>query len=166
MSGSFTFSFSGRNGRISNVNEGLPKELQHENPKHSYLLLGERCGWLKMMERIRFKGSCPQVTITQKADKWYATFLFNITQSEYRRTHKRSSEKERFVGIDLGIEKYATLSDGIAIENPRFEENMHDRIRRISRQCNRKQFPRSKKQKANGILPSKNKILPPLSSTE
>lgn len=156
MSGSFTFSFSGRNGRISNVNEGLPKSLQHDNPKHSYVLIGERCGWVKMMERIRFKGTCSHVTIIQKADKWYATFLMKITPSEFRRTHKRASEKNRSVGIDLGIEKYATFSDGIAIENPRLEEKLHDRIRRVERQCNRKRFPRSKIQKATGIVPSKN----------
>lgn len=156
MSGSFTFSFSGRNGRISNINEGLPKHLQMENPKHSYILVGERCGWVKMRERVRFKGACPQVTITQKADKWYATFAIKITQNEFRRTHKRASEKERFVGIDLGIEKYATLSDGVAIENPRYGEKQHDRIRRVSRQCNRKQFPRTKAQKAAGLSPSNN----------
>lgn len=156
MSGSFTFSFSGRNGRISNVNEGLPKSLQHDNPKHSYVLIGERCGWVKMMERIRFKGTCSHVTIIQKADKWYATFLMKITPSEFCRTHKRASEKNRSVGIDLGIEKYATFSDGIAIENPRLEEKLHDRIRRVERQCNRKRFPRSKIQKATGIVPSKN----------
>ncbi|PYB67908.1 hypothetical protein DMB44_06705, partial [Thermoplasma sp. Kam2015] len=46
---------------------------------------------------------------------------------------------ENSVGIDLGIEKFATLSNGIAIENPGFIKKVEKRIKRLQKQLSRKQ---------------------------
>ena len=45
---------------------------------------------------------------------------------------------ENSVGIDLGVEKFVTLSDGITIENPRFIEKVEKRIKKLQKQLSRR----------------------------
>jgi putative transposase len=42
------------------------------------------------------------------------------------------------VGIDLGIEKFAILSDGISIDNPKFIKNVEKRIEKLQKELSRK----------------------------
>jgi len=45
---------------------------------------------------------------------------------------------ENSVGIDLGVEKFVTLSDRITIENPRFIEKVEKRIKKLQKQLSRR----------------------------
>ena len=55
---------------------------------------------------------------------------------EYEKTIKK--EKKEKVGIDLGISRLATLSDGIAFENPRYFDNNQAELGRLQKQLSRK----------------------------
>ena len=51
---------------------------------------------------------------------------------------KNPLSSENSIGIDLGVEKFATLSNGIAIENPRFITKMERRIKKVQKELSRK----------------------------
>ena len=74
-----------------------------------------------MAERLRFAGKILGVKILQDGDKFFVSIQVQITEEEYHRTHALASEKSKYraVGIDFGLDEAMTLSDGIAIHNPR-----------------------------------------------
>ena len=60
------------------------------------------------------EGKIKTCTITREADGWYASFACEV---EPKRIKHPSTET---VGVDVGIESFATLSTGEQIENPKF----------------------------------------------
>ncbi len=63
-------------------------------------------GWVKMREEVRFAGRILSVTISRKADAWYASFSIVVEYEPEVRTDASVA------GVDLGITALATLSDG------------------------------------------------------
>lgn len=77
------------------------------------------------------------VTVKRDADGWYLSVLLNLTE-DLPATIKLE-EARSAVGIDLGINKLVSLSDGSFVENPKFgassavRRRLRIRQRRISR---------------------------------
>ncbi|MEP7703533.1 transposase [Paraglaciecola sp. 25GB23A] len=63
-------------------------------------------GWLKMAEPIKYGGHINSMTITRTADKWYVSFSMDVEVSML------PSKSQARCGVDLGINKLATLSNG------------------------------------------------------
>jgi putative transposase len=63
-------------------------------------------GWVKMREEVRFAGRILSVTISRKADAWYASFAIEVEHEPEVRTDAS------VIGVDLGVTALATLSDG------------------------------------------------------
>ena len=112
--------------RLSETNRNSKKfsKLAHnEHGKHQYICMPNLPGgWVKMTEHIRFNyAKINNVCILQSGGKYYASFSLEITEEEYRRTHRNVGmvDTNRKVGIDMGIKSALILSDGIAIENPK-----------------------------------------------
>jgi putative transposase len=92
------------------------------------------------------------VTVKQKADGWYISVLLDLAESlPVLNADVRSS-----VGIDVGINRLVSLSDGSFIENPRFATNKKTRrrLRIRQRRVNRK-VKGSKNRAKAGILVAK-----------
>ncbi len=70
-------------------------------------------GLVRLKEELRYVGQIKSVTIVRKACKWYAAIVINTE----KRPHVRKNQG--MVGIDLGINKLATLSDGTVIQGPK-----------------------------------------------
>ena len=64
--------------------------------------------------------------------------IFTVEEPETQ--EQTLDEPAKVVGVDLGIEKLATLSDGRYLENPRPLERSLERIRTIQRALSRKKF--------------------------
>jgi len=79
------------------------------------------------------KGKIKTLTITKTpTNKWFA--CFSVKQDISPKKH--SSNK--IIGIDLGLENFATLSDNNTIENPRHLKKSLELLRRKSRQLSNK----------------------------
>ena len=113
-------------------------------PQHMQIK-GSRMYFPKFNEGIYFKGSenkleeikeIKQITITKSAGNYYCSMIYENNRGM---PEKIPLSNKNAIGIDLGIEKYATLSNGVAIENPRFVDSAEERIRRLQKQLNRKQ---------------------------
>ena len=124
--------------------------------KHQYVNI-PKLGYVKMSEQLRFNGKVMGVRISQEGEKFFASFQVQITEEEYKRTHpKASAEKKGAVGIDFGLKEAMTLSDGIAIHNPRIIRKHQKKITRLSRQLSKRQHARTKQERLNGVKQSNN----------
>ena len=79
-------------------------------------------------------GKIINVTISrEKNRKYYVSILYSLIDAKNKEFIPRS-----IIGIDLGIKKLLTLSDGIMIENNKYIEKYEKRIKRIQRELSRK----------------------------
>ncbi len=103
-----------------------------------------KIGWVRMAECLRFSGKIQSVTISKRADRWFASIAVDIPDAGYSESQVYSA-----VGIDLGVKRLATLSDGIVFENPATTKKFARRLRRSNKALARKQkwSRNSKKQK-------------------
>ena len=144
--------------RLSETNKNskkFAKLARNERGKHQYICMPNlRGGWVKMAEHIRFN----YVKISQSGGKFYASFSLEITEDEYLRTHRHveAVDANRKVGIDMGIKSALILSDGIAIENPRPLKKNQRKIKRLSRQLNKRFHPKTKEERLKGVRKSNN----------
>lgn len=103
-----------------------------------------KLGLVKLRERLRFEGKINNVVISQKANKFFASFSMEITEAEYKRTHKKVKANRQSVGIDLGISNFATLSNGFVIKSPKPLDKLTRLLTRRQRQLNKKVHPKTK----------------------
>ena len=113
-------------------------------------------GFVKLKEPLRFNGKINNVVISQKANKFFASFCMEITEQEYERTHKVIKPNRLNVGIDLGISNFATLSNGLVIKAPKPLDKLTRLLTKRQRQLNKKQHPRTKGEALKGIKKSNN----------
>ena len=97
-------------------------------------------GKISIKKHRKMKGKIKTLTIRKTpSGKWFAAFT-----SEVRITPKQNSNPE--VGMDLGIEHFAHLSNGKIIENPRHLKNAEEILKRAQRALSQKK-KRSKNRK-------------------
>ena len=79
------------------------------------------------------KGKIKTMTIkVNKANQWFACFSCEMD------THKVKHSSKEKIGIDVGIENFATLSNGETIDNPRFLIKFEKRLKLLQRRLSRK----------------------------
>lgn len=94
----------------------------------------EKIGWARMVidRDIPDNSKMLSCTISKNTSNQY--FVSIIVDCEIIKKPKTGKE----VGIDLGIKKFATLSDGITIDNPKYLRENQSMISRIQRYMSRK----------------------------
>ena len=153
-----------KQGKVS-----YPKFKKKKDNSGSYYLGGDaveiknkkylwvpKLGLVKMTEPLRFKAKINSVTISQRGDKFYASFSVDITEDEYIRTHKAPKQNDLSVGIDLGIKTFLTLSNGLQIEAPKPLNKLNRLLIRRQRQLDKKLHPKTKADALKGIKKSNN----------
>lgn len=113
-------------------------------------------GLVKLKEKLRFNGKINSVTVSQKADKFYASFNMQIDKNEYMIKHKNSKQTNLALGIDLGISSFLTLSNGLQINAPKPLNKFNRLLVKRSRQLSRKQHPKTKGEAMQGVKKSNN----------
>lgn len=103
-----------------------------------------------------FEGKIKTVTISKTpTGKYFASILVEV--NEVVPTKKPISENKA-VGIDLGIKTFATLSDGVIIENPKRLRKSLKKLKRLQRTVSRQSkggFNRAKSVKKLAIVHDK-----------
>ncbi|WP_313886547.1 RNA-guided endonuclease InsQ/TnpB family protein [Bacillus sp. SD088] len=77
------------------------------------------------------EGAIKQVVIKRKGGRWFAIFS---VEGQVKPQTLRIVEA---VGIDVGLNKYAVLSDGTEIENPRYLRQAEKQLRRAQKKLSR-----------------------------
>lgn len=92
-----------------------------------------KLGWVRMTEKLRFSGKVLSVVVSKTAGKWFASINVDIPDAKCS-----DNQVHKAVGIDLGLETLATLSDGTRFENLRTTRVFERRIRRLNKSLARK----------------------------
>jgi putative transposase len=119
---------------------------------HNNELTLSKIGKLKIVLHRQVTSKVKTVTISREPDgKWYVCFSVEY-EYEFDRPLYRSGEA---IGIDVGLEHYATLSNGEHIPNPRYYRKSEKHLAKVQRRYSKvKHLPRTdkKKQKARIAL--------------
>lgn len=93
-----------------------------------------KIGDVKIKLHRPVRGEIKTLTIKRENGFWYACFSCVVETQPL-------PIKEKAVGIDVGLNSFAVLSDGTEIENPRLYRKMQKRLRRAQRRvARRKKF--------------------------
>jgi putative transposase len=116
-------------------------------PQSGFRLEGDKLHMSKIGScRLRLsrpmEGTIKTCTVKREADGWYVIFAVEENQSRF---FPKTGDT---VGIDVGIENFATLSTGDAVENPQHyrsaEKELKTAQRRVSRRPNKRSNRRHK----------------------
>ncbi|MDP6627060.1 MAG: transposase, partial [Methanopyri archaeon] len=91
------------------------------------------------------EGRVKTCTINRDVDQWYVVFSSEVEIEA--RSHGGTA-----VGVDVGLEKFATLSDGTVIENPRFLRGSEQKIKTRQRRVSRRKKGSNRRKKAKKEL--------------
>jgi putative transposase len=134
--------FQGRNRWHSFTYKEIGNGAQLDN---GYLVLSKigRIGvrWSRPME-----GTPETVTVSREADGWYVCFSCADVPVQPLPTIGQET------GIDLGLESFATLADGMMIHNPRCYRQAERRLKTAQRTVSRRKKGSTRRRKAVKLL--------------
>ena len=87
-----------------------------------------KIGWIKTRQELRFVGSIIKVTISRTAHRWFASITVETEDTE-----AVDNSTHPVLGIDVGINTLATLSDGTKYDNPRPLKRYERKLKREAR---------------------------------
>ena len=103
-------------------------------------------GWVKLTEKLRFEGHINSCVISQHGERFYASFNLEISEDEYKRTHKgnEANTEHTIVGIDVGLKAFITTDAGLFIQAPKPLKRLEQRLKRAQRVLSRRVHPKAK----------------------
>ena len=110
----------------------FPDSRQFEVDQGNSRIKVPKLGWLRYRNSRDILGTAKNITISQSGGKWFASI-----QTE-REVEQPIPTATSAVGIDMGIVRFATLSDGSFIEPLGSFKKHEGRLRRSSAQMSRK----------------------------
>ena len=78
-------------------------------------------------------GKIINATISKETNKYYVSLVIEIPELKYEELIPRN-----IVGIDIGVKKLLTLSDGVTFDNNKYILKYEKRIKRLQRELSRK----------------------------
>src|SRR5438874_9823169 len=140
-------------GVKSGKRKGRPKFKSKKRSKASFYLandqfeLGDhriwipKLGWVNMAEKLRFKGKLTGARITKTADWWFVSLTVEIPDA-------LPEKRQAAVGIDVGLNRLATLSTGEGFENQKFLATALKKLRQANKRLHRRKLGSKNREKA------------------
>jgi len=91
-----------------------------------------RIGRVRVKEGAVFEGRILRTTVSRDADRWFVSFT---VEQEVPDPQPPSGSA---VGVDLGVSRLATLSDGRVFENPKPLQSRLRKLRRLAKELHRR----------------------------
>ena len=108
-------------------------------------LILSKIGALRLHADRRLEGTPKTCTIVRQADGWYASIACEVVVSPLPPTGKA-------VGIDVGLESFATLSNGTQIANPHYYRAAERNLKQAQRRLSRRVKGSNRRRKARELL--------------
>jgi putative transposase len=115
--------------------------VQHKNGR----LFLSKIGSLRLCKDRAFWGKPKTCTIIRRADGWYACIVCEIDPCPFPETGQE-------IGVDLGLETFARLSNGEPIENPRLYQRAQRRLKKAQRRLSRRVKGSNRRRQARVLL--------------
>lgn len=137
--------------------KGRPKFKSKKESKASFYLandqfeLGDhriwvpKLGWVNMAENLRFQGKIKGARITKTADWWFVSITVELRA-------EKPEKKPAAVGVDVGLNRLATLSTGEEYENQAFLKTALGKLRRANKRLHRRKLGSKNREKARPQL--------------
>ena len=144
-------------GRKARRKVGFPKFKAKKHSRDGFYLANDKFDmsghWLKvpklglvnMAETLRFQGKVMAAHITRTADWWFVSISVEIPDPA-------QAQNDGQIGIDLGINRLVTLSDGSVLENQKPLRSLLRKVKRLSRALSRRQKGGKNREKARRKL--------------
>jgi putative transposase len=100
-----------------------------------------KLGWVNMAENLRFQGKVTGARITKTADWWCVSIQVEIPDAI-------PVKKPAAVGIDVGLNRLATLSTGEGVENQAFLKTALSKLRQANKRLHRRKLGSKNREKA------------------
>lgn len=105
-----------------------------------------KIGFVKIKKHRNIEGEIKTLTIHRIATgKWYACFSCEVESKPLPKT-------EAVVGIDVGLESFATFSNGEKIENPRFFKKSEKALTKAQRNLSKQKNGSPERKKAKKVV--------------
>ena len=130
-----------------------PRFKSKKRSKPSFYLANDQCevgdhriwvpklGWVNMAENLRFVGKVTGARITRMADWWFVSIQVELPD-------ETPIKKPTAVGIDVGLNRLATLSTGEGIENQAFLKTALNKLRQANKRLHRRKPGSKNREKA------------------
>ena len=130
-------------GLQSGKRRGRPQFKSKKRSKASFYLandqfeLGDhriwipKLGWVNMAENLRFQGKVTGARITKAADWWCVSLTVEMPD-------ERQSARPVAIGIDVGLNRLASLSTGEGYENQAFLRTALKKLRQANKRLHRR----------------------------
>ncbi len=106
-----------------------------------------KIGNIKIKLHRPIKGTIKTCLIIKEGNQWYACFSLEIKNKKIE-----NKPIETAIGIDLGLDSFATLSNGEKIDNPRWFRNSEIKLARQQRWLSRKKKDSNNRKKQKKIV--------------
>src|SRR5436190_2135985 len=100
-----------------------------------------KLGWVNMAENRRFTGKVTGARITKTADWWFVSLQVEIPDAV-------PVKRPAAVGIDVGLNRLATLSTGEGVENQAFLKTALKKLRQANKRLHRRKPGSKNREKA------------------
>jgi putative transposase len=127
----------------SGKRKGRPKFKSKKRSKASFYLANDQCelgdhriwipklGWVNMAENLRFKGKVTGARITKTADWWFVSLTVEMPD-------EMPEKRPAAIGVDVGLNRLATLSTGEGYENQAFLRTALKKLRQANKRLHRR----------------------------
>ena len=99
--------------------------------QHNNRIYLPKIGWVRYRNSRKVLGKIKNVTVSQKCGKWYVSI-----QTEFEQTIPQPKGGE--IGIDMGIARFATLSDGTFFEPVNAFKTLKGKLAKLQKQLKNK----------------------------
>jgi putative transposase len=90
-----------------------------------------KLGWVNMAENLRFQGKVTGARVTRTADWWFVSITVELPD-------EKPEKRTAAVGIDVGLNRLATLSTGEGYENQAFLRTALKKLRQANKHLHRR----------------------------
>ncbi|MES2460934.1 MAG: RNA-guided endonuclease TnpB family protein [Armatimonadota bacterium] len=104
-----------------------------------------KVGAVKAVFHRAIKGTVKTLTIRKRGGKWFACFSCEVEAENL-------PDSAESVGIDVGLMRFATLSDGTTVANPRFFRRDEKALAKAGRRQAKTKKRSAERRKANKVL--------------
>lgn len=100
-----------------------------------------KLGWVNMAENVRFAGKVTGARITKTAEWWFVSIQVELPDAML-------TKKPAACGIDVGLNRLATLSTGEEVENQAFLKTALKKLRQANKRLHRRKLGSKNREKA------------------
>src|SRR6266487_4606632 len=104
-----------------------------------------KLGWVNMAENLRFQGKVTGARITKTADWWFVSLTVEMPD-------EKPEKRPAAIGIDVGLNRLATLSTSQGYENQAFLRTALKKLRQANKRLHRRAKGSKNREKARSLV--------------